>query len=605
MWHDNISAVDLIGFARFADTIGDLVVMEELLPVTVGLFGDWGSGKSSVLSMIGRALETHERVLTVRFDSWTFEGFDDAKAALMSSIVDGVSTYGSDEKSEGIANRVRALCRRINWVRVAGLAAKGVISLTSPAGLVTGGSMVADVIADATEGKLVKPDAESDLYENVRGLQASFEELLTEAGVGVLVVLIDDLDRCLPESLIGVLEAIKLFLAVPKTAFIIAADERLVKAAVALRYEKAGIAVGAVEGEYLDKLVQIPISLPPMNDMETETFIYSLYAQKRLAAADLEKLLDTVRSNQMKHPFAAPLTFGTVGEALGGDTAVAVAEDFALAERIAPVLGRHLGGNPRLVKRFLNALEVRMTISESQSLALDRSVMAKLMVLERFYPDRFRDVHRWQHDGEGIAVELGQLEEWNKNRDADGPAGLEVWTADGELSSWLESSPSLANTNLAGYFHLARETLGLAGLGVGRRLSAEGQEIIAMLFGGQAQQKLGVEKAGQLSPEEATDVFEVMLVRLRGLLGRSSELKRCLGMAQQRDVLAKRLVAELHNISASSVEPACAPVVGGLIRSCPTVTTVGRELLQDWSIRGKKTLRETSKQMLDDLPEVS
>ncbi|HEV2294704.1 MAG TPA: P-loop NTPase fold protein [Tepidisphaeraceae bacterium] len=57
--------------------------------------------------------------------------------------------------------------------------------------------------------------------QQVQALRATFEETLEELGV-TLVVLIDDLDRCLPETTISTLEAIRLFLFLKNTAFVIA-----------------------------------------------------------------------------------------------------------------------------------------------------------------------------------------------------------------------------------------------------------------------------------------------------------------------------------------------------------------------------------------------
>ena len=57
MWSDNETAEDLLGFRVHSDLVRELVTDVTLLPVTVGLFGDWGSGKSSVMRMLSEDLE--------------------------------------------------------------------------------------------------------------------------------------------------------------------------------------------------------------------------------------------------------------------------------------------------------------------------------------------------------------------------------------------------------------------------------------------------------------------------------------------------------------------------------------------------------------------
>ena len=54
MWSDNETAEDLLGFRLHSDLVREIVTDPALLPVTVGLFGDWGSGKSSVMRMLAR-----------------------------------------------------------------------------------------------------------------------------------------------------------------------------------------------------------------------------------------------------------------------------------------------------------------------------------------------------------------------------------------------------------------------------------------------------------------------------------------------------------------------------------------------------------------------
>ena len=100
--------------------------------------------------------------------------------------------------------------------------------------------------------------------------------MLAKTGISVLVVLIDDLDRCLPERLIETLEAIKLFVSVPRTAFVIGADPRIVRHAISTRYVKRQLEHSGEPSEmrreeeglvqdYLEKLIQVPYQLPRLS----------------------------------------------------------------------------------------------------------------------------------------------------------------------------------------------------------------------------------------------------------------------------------------------------------------------------------------------------
>jgi hypothetical protein len=111
------------------------------------------------------------------------------------------------------------------------------------------------------------------LPKAVRDFRDEFEALLKETDIGKLVVVIDDLDRCLPETIIETLEAIKLFLFTPRTAFILGADERLVRYALRKRFPELPGQNTEVGRDYLEKLIQFPIHIPPLDAGELKTYI--------------------------------------------------------------------------------------------------------------------------------------------------------------------------------------------------------------------------------------------------------------------------------------------------------------------------------------------
>ena len=91
-------------------------------------------------------------------------------------------------------------------------------------------------VEDAKELLAEAPEGEENIRRSIRDFRRDFGDLLADSKIETLVVFIDDLDRCLPDTIIDTLEAIKLFLFVPGTAFVIGADERLVQYAVRQRF---------------------------------------------------------------------------------------------------------------------------------------------------------------------------------------------------------------------------------------------------------------------------------------------------------------------------------------------------------------------------------
>jgi KAP-like P-loop domain-containing protein len=74
MWSDNESSLDLLGCQHLVKVVTSIINNDTLLPATIGVFGDWGSGKTSLLQMVRTKLEEDENVLVLSFNGWTFEG---------------------------------------------------------------------------------------------------------------------------------------------------------------------------------------------------------------------------------------------------------------------------------------------------------------------------------------------------------------------------------------------------------------------------------------------------------------------------------------------------------------------------------------------------
>src|SRR5436309_15699021 len=89
MWPDNETTVDLLGFKVHAGLIRSVVTDPLVLPVVLGVFGDWGGGKSSIMKMLERDMgaDEYQDIVCLYFNGWMFEGTEDAKTAILSSIL--------------------------------------------------------------------------------------------------------------------------------------------------------------------------------------------------------------------------------------------------------------------------------------------------------------------------------------------------------------------------------------------------------------------------------------------------------------------------------------------------------------------------------------
>ncbi len=413
---DNETKVDLLNNEAIAATIIRLLRDRPEQPVTVGVHGDWGAGKSSVLEMIEAGFEGEGKVLCLKFNGWRFQGFEDAKIALIEGIVTGLIDKRPALTKAGEA--VKNVFRRIDWLKVAkksgGLALtaftgfptseqiRSVVGtleglLTDPAKLATKDNITGAI--ESVQG-LLKPAGENDstnVPEEINAFRRAFDELLEKAGVEQLVVLIDDLDRCLPDTAIETLEAVRLFVFTSRTAFVVAADEAMIEYAVRKHFPDLPDTTGpqTYARNYLEKLIQVPFRIPALGDTETRIYVTLLLVGAELGENDAAfNSLISVARERLKRPWTSgALDVATVRDALG-EKASRANIALALSDQIGPILASGTKGNPRQIKRFLNTLVLRQQTAEARGFGEDVKlpVLAKLMLAERFLPRLFDQI---------------------------------------------------------------------------------------------------------------------------------------------------------------------------------------------------------------------
>lgn len=449
VWNDCETSADLLNYQCLVKTVIGLIEdSKRLTPLTIGIHGDWGSGKSSVLRMIDIELTPVKqkklfakpegglpRVVCLRFNGWLFQGFDDAKSALMTSIIEELVDL--QPWNEKLKREAAALVKKVNWLKVArtgaGLAWTAATGMPDP-------SMISSIVGQFKQfiaapgdtvkkedieksldqvGEYIKDEKAPSTSETIHEFRTKFKELLVTAGVEQLVVLVDDLDRCLPDTAIETLEAIRLFLDVEGSTFVIATDESMIEYAVRRHFPNLPVTVGPADftRNYLEKLIQIPIRLPQLGMVEARNYIALLLCEYALQKSPekFQKIVESARTVFQRPWQNEKLNAEFVKKALVlNEFPGELSDPILVAERIGPVLSEGLKGNPRQIKRFLNTLMVRMRSAEAYGMAdlVKLPLLAKLMLLERFEPAVFQEIAELSsREKDGKCDELRALEE--------------------------------------------------------------------------------------------------------------------------------------------------------------------------------------------------
>ena len=304
-------AQDKLDFAPYANTLRNIILNSNTqTPLTIGIFGSWGSGKTSLMKMIQNGLkraarsESERETRAIWFNAWLYSKEDSLWRALIMQVLAGVRKWRSDDPAA--IKDLDELAEHLH--RAVGPAELGHLSITAANLLKEKGADSAELTLTLQHGldmlesvaqarQQGQPEAAVALRDQVQRATAALEQERIEAldkfqqnfrelikkyvlPYGCLVLFVDDLDRCLPDKAVEVLEAIKLFLDVPGCIFILGIDRDVVERGIRLRYGEMGADKEGDDvidgGRYLEKIIQLPFVLPPISPDAMGKFIATL-----------------------------------------------------------------------------------------------------------------------------------------------------------------------------------------------------------------------------------------------------------------------------------------------------------------------------------------
>ena len=139
---------------------------------------------------------------------------------------------------------------------------------------------------------------------------------------------------------------------------------------------------------YFDKLIQIPIGSPPSVLKKCAPTSLMLFIENSELETGDKDALRTAIASQLRESWKGKRVDKNYIANCGVKLPTALIPRLDTAERLAPLMttSDRISGNPRLIKRFLNALSIRMTISAAQGVGVDEPVLAKLLLFERLAP---------------------------------------------------------------------------------------------------------------------------------------------------------------------------------------------------------------------------
>lgn len=598
MWKDSETELDFLDFDHLIGLLDELIEDKSLLPSSVGVYGDWGSGKSSLIRMsMNKAAEKENNVCLI-FNGWLFEGYEDAKTALMGSILDAI------QENRTLTNKaekcLRGLYKSIDKFKLlkSGIKYGGDFLLTGGIGSIA--SMTVQKVYEVAKGKL--PEGINQLEEggildsirdeldnkeiraDIKKFQENFAELLAETEIRRLIIFIDELDRCNPDTILETLEAIRLFLFTGKTVFIIGADERHISYAVQRKFAEIEGQQINIGKEYLEKIIQYPIRIPRLSSKEMKFYITCLLLEKDLDDQEFKKIIELFQEQKNSNFLDFSVSYDLINQEYP-DIADKVKDSLIVAEQLSDVLAQGLNGNPRHCKRFLNSLIMREKMSAYKKMNLDRKVLAKIMMLEYFKPTLFKQLAEIQASEKGKLKELELLE---KNELGEGDS-LKIWKDDKWVQDWCKVGSKLSEIDLRAYFYFSRDTLTNRTINSSQKISPQAESILEKLLSKvEFSRNAAMKEAIEINDYESIEILQRVFTQLISETNINKDLmKSYLEWGKTKEILYTQVVSDLRSLSGNKISLSMVPMIGDYITSTKQLENF-HEILIKWGEENAK-----------------
>ncbi|EGV52579.1 P-loop NTPase fold protein [endosymbiont of Riftia pachyptila] len=295
---DSASRDDRLDFASFINPLAHRILASDQhnTPLTIGIFAQWGMGKSSIMHMLQQRLK--DECHTVWFDPWKYHSREEVWKGLALELVHKITDRDSATRQYKRRQQgIKLSLAKLLWGRLLGTPGIELVHAAqqepwSPEFLHQFEQNIGLLIQEVT-----RPNSRSPLRQRVlHQIRKPFDTLLQSKPAPrvrrLVVLFVDDLDRCLPDAAATVLEALKLVLNQPNMIVVMGiAEQELSRAVYALYSKLLNTDREKLDPEwgkrYIEKLIQIPFPVPQVTSAS-----FLRYVRHCLGESAVDQLLE-------------------------------------------------------------------------------------------------------------------------------------------------------------------------------------------------------------------------------------------------------------------------------------------------------------------------
>jgi KAP-like P-loop domain-containing protein len=378
----------VLGFHGYANALSEFI--EHSKPqFAVGIFGEWGSGKTTLMRAIETRLRLNTSIIPVWFNAWRYERETHLIVPLLDTLREALTIWAKEKASteQGEGSAFRLAMQAGATIAKAGRALLSGLSLNARVpGMFEATLDSEKVIQSFRKDEDVANEGISFYHASFNAMNNAVRDF-SNNGARRIVIFVDDLDRCLPASALEVLESMKLMFDLEGFVFVVGLNKEIIERSIKLKYFVPGISeehdAPSIKGtDYVKKIFQVPFGLPRINMEQLQEYFNALVNENFLTPAQQSHLQTVVRPH---------LDYLSIDGAI----------------------------NPREVKRFINAYTLQMKMLDGKlGVGLEANVVLALQVMN-FRPDWHRLYKHFEGDS-------GLFQQTLKDAIARGTAGREI-----------------------------------------------------------------------------------------------------------------------------------------------------------------------------------
>jgi len=330
---------DLLKMENYSHALSNFIIDSDT-PITIGLQGEWGTGKTSLMSILQEDLQKKD-IATSWVNTWEysmFRGSNETTPKVLQGMLDRLEVSCKEKGLWDIGDEVNQSVKKVG--RFLGSIANQIVKTQTGLDIAGASASDADNESMSADIAVIKSEIASIINKLIESPGNPFKKV---------VFFIDDLDRIPPLDAVEVLEALKNIFDIPKCIFILAIDYDVVVKGLEGKFGPKTELNEREFRSFFDKIIQVPFSMP-VGTYSIEGFLTSKLEQ------------------------------------------IGIKIDDSYSEQYAKIVRYTVGSNPRSLKRYLNSFSLINNVRAIQSSdePADDFMLFALLGIQISYPQIFR-----------------------------------------------------------------------------------------------------------------------------------------------------------------------------------------------------------------------